>query len=291
MKIKEKSFRDYRNEGELWITLASGEYYPDILPYACQLYEPVLVEFGHLLKSSHSATSLYLSIMNTPNQWMRTQLCRVFRKYLSPQISVEMLKRKNKAIQICDQFGATFRNIVDVQRSFDGRPMPDEVLCALLWEYKDRGKKGYDLTEQIFSIIRELYPNFTVKGPVRAGKDILLGQIFEDYPRPNQPVDFVIFDKEKLLAIGLARYDSDRGGAQEDDRTGQYRNVANEVLDYCNSRRISNVKIIFANDGPGLLLGSMWEDYAAIEDLWPGRVKVVTLRMITSRITLDWLRA
>ena len=38
--------------------------------------------------------------------------------------------------------------------------------------------------------------------------------------------------------------------------------------------------MIFLNDGPGLLLGSMWNDYAHIEESWPGRVKVVTLRMV-----------
>lgn len=51
------------------------------------------------------------------------------------------------------------------------------------------------------------------------------------------------------------------------------------------------IKVIYLNDGPGLLLGSMWNDYAYIEDQWPGRVKVVTLRMVSDRITLEWLRS
>ncbi|MGH9435307.1 MAG: bstEII, partial [Terriglobia bacterium] len=50
-------------------------------------------------------------------------------------------------------------------------------------------------------------------------------------------------------------------------------------------------KVVFLNDGPGLLLGSMWNDYAYIEDLWPGRVKVIMLRMVPERLTLDWLRS
>jgi hypothetical protein len=49
-----------------------------------------------------------------------------------------------------------------------------------------------------------------------------MGEVFPDYPNPNRPVDFVIRDEKDVLAIGLARYDSDRGGAQEDDRPGQY---------------------------------------------------------------------
>lgn len=51
------------------------------------------------------------------------------------------------------------------------------------------------------------------------------------------------------------------------------------------------MKVIFLNDGPGLLLGSMWNDYAYIEELWGGRVRVVTLRMVPERITQQWLHA
>ena len=47
--------------------------------------------------------------------------------------------------------------------------------------------------------------------------------------------------------------------------------------------------MIFVNDGPGLLLGSMWDDYSDIEDRWDETI-VVTLRMIPERNTLDWLR-
>lgn len=288
---KQKKFRDYKAEGDAWITLATGEYYPDILPDACRLYEPVLIEFGLLLKASHSSTNLFTSLMDTPNQWMRTQLCRVFKKYVSPQTPVEMLKRKTDAVNICAKFGDAFRNIVEVQQKFNSRPMPDEALCAVLWEYKDRGKKGYDLTERLFDVLRSQHAGLTVAGPERAGKDILLGTVFKNYPKPDRPVDFVIYKGKKVLAIGLARYDSDRGGAQEDDRTGQYREVAQEIFGYADSHAMSHIKVIYVNDGPGLLLGSMWNDYSYLEDLWPNRVAVVTLRMVSGRITSTWLRA
>lgn len=88
----------------------------------------------------------------------------------------------------------------------------------------------------------------------------------------------------------IKQYDSDRGGAQEDDRTGQYRDCAAEVLTYAAANKLKT-KVIFLNDGPGLLLGSMWNDYAYIEELYPNRVMVTTLRMIPERLTLDWLRA
>jgi hypothetical protein len=34
----------------------------------------------------------------------------------------------------------------------------------------------------------------------------------------------------------------------------------------------------------------MWRDYAALEESWPGKIKVITLRMVSERITADWLR-
>jgi hypothetical protein len=288
-KAVRKTFADYKPDGHNWITLATGEYYPDILKDACELYKPVLVMFGHLLKSSESSIRLFMSVNEESDGWMRVQLARVFRKYVSPETPVEMLKKKTQANEICDHFGARFRPIQQVQAAYAGRPIPDEALCALLWEYRERGKKGYDLTERLFALLRSHLSALTVRGPERAGKDILMGNVFKDYPNPTRPVDFVVYDGRKVLAIGLARYDSDRGGAQEDDRTGGYKNCADEILGYAAKHRLS-IKVIFANDGPGLLLGSMWNDYAAIERSWRSRIRVVTLRMVPERITYEWLR-
>ena len=284
------SFADYKQDAHHWITLSSGEYYPDILKDACNLYEPVLVLFSQLMKSSESSTRLFLNISDTPDSWMRIQLARVFRKYVSPETPVEMLKKKTKAQEICEQFGKGFRPIHQVQLAFDSRPIPDEALCALLWEYKDRGKKGYDLTERFFAIFKEKFPELTLLGPERAGRDILMKELYDDYPNPKRPIDFAIKQNNVILAVGLARYDSDRGGAQEDDRTGGYANCANEFLSYTQSKGIST-KLFFLNDGPGLLLGSMWNDYAKLEESWQGKIMVLTLRMITERFTLDWLNA
>ena len=289
--MPERSFSDYKTEAAAWVTLAGGEYYPDILPDACRLYEPVLIEFRRLLRTSHSSENLFASIMDGTEQSMRTQLCRVFKKYVSPQLPVEMLQKKSAAAKICEEFGRTFRPIPDVQQKFESRPIPDEALCAVLWEYKDRGKKGYDLTERLFQILRSQHTEFTISGPERAGRDILMGAVFNDYTKPDRPVDFVIKSGTEVLAIGLARYDSDRGGAQEDDRTGQYREVSQEILEYAGRNNLPRLKVIFVNDGPGLLLGSMWDDYSYIENQWPNRVKVVTLRMIQERITAEWLRS
>lgn len=289
-KEKPKTFADYKADARNWITLATGEYYPDILIDACELYKPVLVLFGQLLKSSESSSRLFLQIAEQTDGWMRVQLARVFRKYVSPETPVEMLKQKSKARKICDEFGKGFRPIQKVQAAFLSRPLPDEALCAVLWEYKDRGKKGYDLTERFFTMFRKAFPNLPITGPERAGKDILLGNIFERYPTPDRPVDFVIYNKSKseVLAIGLAHYDSDRGGSQEDRGPASSKTVADEILGYAKRRHLGT-KVIFLNDGPGLLLGTMWRDHAHLERASGGRILVATLRMIPERITREWL--
>ena len=284
------AFSDYKNDGHNWITLSSGEFYPDILEDATALYEPVMITFKKLLLSSESSTRLFLQIADVGQSWMRIQLCRVFRKYVSPTTPVEMLKRKTKAQEICDQFGHQFRSIQKVQSAFMSRPIPDEALCAVLWEYKNRGQSGYDLTDRFFEMFRTRFPELDIEGPQRAGLDVRMGQVFHDYPNPSRPVDFVIYHRigRDVLAIGQARYDSDRGGAQEDDRTGGYRDCANEILSFVQEKNLK-VKVLFVNDGPGLLLGSMWNDYAAIEESWPGKIMVLTLRMVPVRLSREWL--
>lgn len=289
-KTIQKSFADYKTDASNWITLAGGEYYPDILKDACNLCKPVLVLFGQLVKSSESSSRLFLVIAEVSEPWMRVQLLRVFKRYVCPVLPVEMTKRKTKAAEFEKEFNSKFRAINEVQKAFNSRPLRDEVMCALLWEYKDRGKKGYDLTERFFELFRSNFTGLQIIGPERAGRDILMKEVFESYPNPNRPIDFVIKDKDKILAIGLARYDSDRGGAQEDDRTGGYSNCANEFLGYT-KKKVLNTKLIFINDGPGLLLGSMWNDYSTLEKRWKGKIMVLTLRMVTERITKDWLNS
>jgi hypothetical protein len=285
----DKAFADYWDGAENWITLASGEYYPDILEDACNLYLPVLALFGQLLRSSYSSSNLFEKISDHGNPWMRVQLCRVFRRYVSPAAPVEMMKVKSRKEQVISTFSREFRPIHIVQERFNARPARDEALCALLWEYKSRGQKGYTLTEQFFDLFQAHFPDLRISGPRRAGQDIPLGDVFPDYPNPGRPVDFIIRDsKRNVLAVGLARYDSDRGGAQEDDRTGGYKNCADEVLNYAQQKGL-DLCLIFLNDGPGLLLGSMWRDYAALEESWPDKIRVVTLHMVPERITASWM--
>ncbi len=284
-----KSFAEFKQDAPNWITMANGEYYPDILTDACELYKPVLVLFGQLLRTSETSVRLLQQITEVQQSWMRVQLCRVFRKYVSPQTPVEMLKKKSMIPMVCEQYGSDFRPINEVQAAFNTRPMPDEAICAVLWEYKDRGQKGYDLTERFFNMFTQAFPKYSIEGPKRAGSDIQLQSIFPDYPNSNRPVDFIIRNHDgDPIAVGFVRYDSDRGGSQEDDRTGGYINCAKEILEYDTLRR-RGLKVIYVNDGPGLLLGSMWDDYSKLEAMNPQRLLVITLRMFNERLTPKWL--
>ena len=196
-KTTRTNFGDYKSDAHNWITLATGEFYPDILPQACELYKPVLVLFGQFVQSSESSAALFRQICAVSEGWMRIQLARVFRKYVSPNTPVEMLKKKTACEKIVEYFGKEFRPIQQVQKAYKTRPIPDEALCAVLWEYKDRGKKGYDLTAKLFKILRDQFPSLTVKGPEGAGKDILLHDVFTGYPNLSRPVDFVVYDEDK----------------------------------------------------------------------------------------------
>ena len=70
MTQPEKKFADYKLEGKLWVTLASGEYYPDILPRACELYEPVLRLFGQMVTSAPSSIDLFTEIAALTQPWI-----------------------------------------------------------------------------------------------------------------------------------------------------------------------------------------------------------------------------
>jgi hypothetical protein len=282
-------FADFSDEKEKWITFVDSDFYPDYLESALINYKPTEERFSELLSEAKDSEDLLKKIQEEQPK-LRIQLLRVFRKYVSPDTSVEMLKVKGKTDKIISTFGKRFRKLTEVIEKFNTRPKPDEALAAVLHEYKDRGQKGYSLTGTFFNWFEEKFGDeYEIKGPVGAGKDIELSTIYKDYPK-TRPVDFIIFHKEtkKPVVIGLARYDSDRGGAQEDDRTGGYGNVIKEIDSYFEDKEI-NIKIVFLNDGPGLTLGSMWRDYASLEEMGNGDVIVITLKMLDTRLTKEWL--
>lgn len=285
------SFRDYYSVAEQMITFIDSEYYPDYVDVAKILYSDVLIKFHDLVYESSDSCDLLLNI-NKEDKNLRIQLLRVFRKYVSPDTSVEMLKVKKKIPSIIKDFGKRFRDLDEIKTKLYPRDQPDPAIMALLYEYKDRGQKGYELTETFFTWFEANFEEkYEIKGPKRAGKDLILSDEIENFPY-KAPADFIISRKEdnQPLVIGFARYDSDRGGAQEDDRISGNRDKVTMVLEY-QEQYDANLKTLFVNDGPGLLLGSMWRDYSAIEDYGDNKVMICTLKMLDERLTSDWLES
>jgi hypothetical protein len=282
------SFSDYKSRASQYITFIDSEFYPDYLDEARIIYGSVIEQFVELAGTAISSAELLSSIVEKPNP-SRTQLLRVFRKYVSPDTSVEMLKVKKKIPSIIDDYGHRFRDIEEVRVNLASRPNPDEALMAILMEYKSRGQKGYELTEAFFLWFESNFGSeYLIQGPVRAGRDVMLDEVLKDWDAKT-PADILISRNDGTpLVIGFARYDSDRGGSQEDDRTGGNRDKVTDILRYADTYELP-LKVFFLNDGPGLTLGSMWNDYAALETYGKGRVMVCTLKMLDERFTRDWL--
>jgi hypothetical protein len=277
-------FADLEEEGGKWITSTGVDFYPDYLAAATNMYSASFNAFGRLIQSAGSSIELLRAIFSEPSD-QRKVLLRIFRRYVSPESPVELIKRANDLEKNMKNFSSSFRKIEDVRTVFRGRPIPDEALSGILFEHQNRGKPGTELTNAFFAWVSKNLHGVNVRG----GKDIQLNTIFLGYPK-TRGVDFLISDADdnEMLAIGFLHYDSDRGGAQESDRTGNYRDAAEEIVPYL-QRGGNATKLLFINDGPGLLAGKMWRMYADIEALWKHRIQVNTLKMLPHRLTLDWL--
>lgn len=284
------SFGDYKNKASQYITFIDSEFYPDYLDEAKTIYGSVIEQFAELAAEADSSADLLICISQKPNP-SRTQLLRVFRKYVSPDTSVEMLKVKKRIPNIIEDYRHRFRNIEEIRTNLASRPNPDEALMAILMEYKSRGQKGYELTEAFFLWFEKSFgTEYLIQGPVRAGRDVMLDEVLQDW-EAKTPADILISATDDTpLVIGFARYDSDRGGAQEDDRTGGNRDKLTDILRYAETYELP-LKVLFLNDGPGLTLGSMWNDYAALENYGKGRAMVCTLKMLDERFTRDWIES
>ncbi|SEU38822.1 hypothetical protein [Stigmatella erecta] len=289
------SFADYgKNNPSQWITAFEGTRYPDYLTVARKMYEAPLAEFGVLLNTATDSADLLRRIVREPLPG-RIQLMRIFRRYVSQKTPVEMLKKISKVEEVVTNYGADFRSLAEVRLAYASRPHPDEALMAVMYEHADRGSKGYELTARFFKWFEETYgARYQIDGPVRAGKDVMLHERlphFRSFFSSNIPADIYITRTDGTpLVAGFARYDSDRGGAQEDDRTGQNHDKATTLQNYA-ARAGIPLKVLFLNDGPGLTLGSMWRDYAALEAEGNGRTLVCTLKMLSERLTSQWLES
>ena len=130
--MRPKTFGDYASEGRAWITVMESDYYPDFLDAARAVYSPVLERFAQLARAITTSADLLREIVGEPMP-TRVQLMRVFRRYVSPDTSVEMLKKVSKVEDVVTGFGDRFRPIDQVRKIIASRPKPDDALITLLF--------------------------------------------------------------------------------------------------------------------------------------------------------------
>jgi hypothetical protein len=165
------------------------------------------------------------------------------------------------------------------------------VLAVSVGEYDNRGQQGYVLAGQFFDLFEEKFKNhLTIEGPRGAGPDVELRTVIPGF-NGSCPCDFIIrssLDKS-VMAVGFARYDSTRGGAQSDDRTGGNSAKVYLIREHCQPLR-KTLRIVFLADGPGLAHGDTWGEAVKLDGMWDGNVRVTTLKLANQRVTLEWLR-
>jgi hypothetical protein len=261
---------------------------------AKERYAGDMRRFGELIEEVDSSADIIRTINTryTTTDDERTQLLRIFRRYVLPDISVEITKKKKNETVVTEDYADRLRDIETVRENWKSRPMPDETLAAILDQHSDRGFKGYYIEDKVFEWFeKNFHDGYKIEGPRGPGKDIILKEAldgWEEVSEEETPVDFVLYGPDgDIELIGVARYDSDRGGGQESDRTGGNANTVKKVVEY-SRRHDLDIKMLLVNDGPGLLAGKMWRMYAQIER-YAENVKVCTLKMMDERISEDWV--
>lgn len=269
------------------VTVLAGDLFPDVLDLATLEYKPVMERFDELLGEASSATDLYRAVLNEPRA-RRAKLVATFRRYFT-QVSTEVLGKVGRVDHVIRQFGDDFRPIEEVWERFRGRPFLDETLMAILYINAQRGKTGYTFTGLFFSWFETTFANqYRISGPRGSGTDLNLRKELQNYPKATK-ADFLVRDQEgSPLVVGFARYDAHRGGSQEDDRIKGNNDNLTDIMEY-STQQGRPLRTLFLNDGPGLVAGSMWNDYAELERRWEPNVIVSTLKMLDQRITTDWL--
>jgi hypothetical protein len=283
------------NPNSIITPILSAVRFPEVLADCHAKYADDIALFQKLIAGSESSAHLLDQIRSSsiPGP-TRMSLLKMFRRCVSPVLDTEMTKKISKVstADLVGAYGATFKPIEKLKEQFAHLP-PEHLatLAALIGEYDTRGQSGYELTELFFDWFDEAFKGvLTIEGPRRAGRDVELSTVFTDFVG-NYPCDFVIRTVDKkpaVLAVGFARYDATRGGAQSDDRTGGNLYKVAKATEY--SAKSGNAfRVLFLADGPGLVHKDTWEEACAIDGEWNGAVRVTTLKTAPERVTLDWL--
>lgn len=275
----------------------SGVTFPEFLPQRVNSYQAEIALFSQLIQESDSSAEL-LERIRTPRAYsadLRMSLLKLFRRCVSTVCDTEATKKitKTPTSVFVDNYGDTFKDINVLKQQF--RNLSAEhtsALAGLLGEYDNRGEQGYVLTDRFFNWVEASYGGaVTIEGPRGAGRDTQLSEVFPAF-QGDFPCDFIIRETatRQVLAVGLARYDSTRGGSQSDDRTGGNSDKVTKAQQFCQATG-NNFKLIFLADGPGLVHRDTWEETCRLDGAWNGNVRVTTLRTAPQRLGLDWLRS
>lgn len=266
--------------------------FPEVLANSQTRYQSDISLFRQLANEAPSTSEL-LNRIRTPefNATQRMTLLKIFRRCVSPIIDTEMAKKIRVSTSILvDNYGDTFKPIETIRHQFNAfTALEEAALAALVGEYDTRGQLGYKLTDRFFEWFENTFQaRFTIEGPRGAGRDIELRKVFENY-EGDYPCDFVIKTSQgHVCAVGFARYDSTRGGAQSDDRTGGNSDKVAKAIAFCKEHG-HQFRLIFLADGPGLAHGDTWKEACKLDGSWDGAVRVTTLKTAPNRITPDWL--
>lgn len=270
--------------------------FPEVLQVLIDKYGNAIDLFCILIKDSQSSAEILERIRSSKRPAQeRMALLKMYRRCVSPVLDTETTKKikKIKTETLIETYGNTFKPIAKLKKQFSNLPMEYKyALAALVGEYDTRGQLGYQLTESFFDWFEEhFYGRYSIEGPRGAGRDIELSELYPDF-KQSYSCDFVIkrVTDEEVLAVGFARYDSTRGGAQSDDRTGGNANKVEKAKQF-DGFTSTQLKLIFLSDGPGLMHADTWKEACDLDGQWNGRVRVATLKLAEKRITSQWLES
>lgn len=283
-----------KNIGQIITPIDGTIRFPEILEVLIEKYSPAIDVFCAIIRESSSSAEVLEKIREPGRDASeRMALLKMFRRCVSPVLDTEATKKITKVTtkSLVDAYGTTFKPIADLKSQFeDLSPEARFALAALVGEYDTRGKSGYVLTGMFFDWFEDHFgAEFSIEGPRGAGRDIELSTIYPEFDGAF-PCDFVVrrTSDNEVLAIGFARYDSTRGGAQSDDRTGGNANKVEKAKAF-DAVTPTRLKIIFLSDGPGLTHRDTWQESCQLDGQWDGRVRVTTLKLAPDRITAEWL--
>ena len=280
--------------GKVITPIDSTIRFPESLEILINKYSGAVETFCQLIRECDSSEDVLRQIRQPERDAdERMALLKMYRRCVSPVLDTETTKkiRKISTESLIETYGLTFKPIAKLKQQFQAMsPEYRFALAALIGEYDTRRQSGYELTGLFFDWFAAHFEGkYLIEGPRGAGRDIELSTLYPSY-QGAFPCDFVIrrVSDHEVAAIGFARYDSTRGGAQSDDRTSGNANKVDKAkaFDQVTSTKL---KIIFLADGPGLMHNDTWEESCQLDGRWDGRVRVVTLKLAAKRITSEWL--